>query len=202
MLSGYDKNGECAMKSEDYEVILDALDTTAIYVISEENHEMLYYNQRVKDVAPGVRKGMVCNELWAGKCDNCPLIEIGDKKKNSVTNYNDPFGKAVDIVAKRIIWKDTIPAFVITITPHQESASYSYHKIFRGNLTFDRYEVVKVPKEERNIHPYNTVRLSDCLNMLADDGYIHSEDEEKFREFVQLSHLREELHSGQKYACV
>lgn len=184
------------MKSEDYEVILDALDTTAIYVISEENHEMLYYNQRVKDVAPGVRKGMVCHELWAGKCDNCPLIEIGDKEKNSVTNYNDPFGKAVDIVAKRIIWKDTIPAFVITITPHQESASYSYHKIFRGNLTFDRYEVVKVPKEERDIHPYNTVRLSDCLNMLADDGYIHSEDEEKFREFVQLSHLREELHSG------
>ncbi len=44
------------MKSEDYEVILDALDTTAIYVISEERHEILYYNQRVRDVAPGVKK--------------------------------------------------------------------------------------------------------------------------------------------------
>lgn len=69
------------MKSEDYEVILDALDTTAIYVISEERHEILYYNQRVRDVAPGVKKGLVCHELWAGKCENCPLIGIGDKKR-------------------------------------------------------------------------------------------------------------------------
>ncbi len=59
----------------------------------------------------------------------------------------------MDITANRIMWKDRIPAFVIAITPHQESASYSYHRIFRGNLTFDRYEVVKVPKEERDIHP-------------------------------------------------
>lgn len=184
------------MKSEDYEVILDALDTTAIYVISEEHHEILYYNQRVKDVAPGVRKGLICHELWAGKCENCPLTGIGDRKKNSVTNFNDPFGKAVDITANRIMWKDTIPAFVIAITPHQESASYSYHRIFRGNLTFDRYEVVKVPKEERDIHPYNVVKMSDWLNMLADDGYIHSEDEEKFREFVKLSNLREGLRAG------
>ena len=95
------------MKSNDYELILDALDTTAIYVISEADHEILYYNQRVKSVAPNVTKGMVCHNLWAGKCDNCPLIGIGDKNKNSVTNYNDPFGKSVDIVANRIVWKDT-----------------------------------------------------------------------------------------------
>ncbi|XCP83517.1 response regulator [Roseburia hominis] len=184
------------MKSKDYELVLDALDTTAIYVISEERHEILYYNQRVKNVAPNVEKGMVCHKLWAGKCDNCPLNGIGDKKKNSVTNYNDPFGKAVDIVANRILWKDTIPAFVISITPHQESASYSYHKIFKGNLTLDRYEVVKVPVEERNTSLYKTVRISEWFGLLENGGYIHTEDVERFREFVQLSHLREELRAG------
>ena len=184
------------MKSKDYELILDALDTTAIYVISEEQHEILYYNQRVKTVAPTVRTGMVCHELWAGKCDNCPLIGIGDRKKNSVTNYNDPFGKAVDIVANRILWKDTIPAFVITITPHPESASYSYHKIFKGNLTVDRYEAVKVPEKEQNLPLYHAVRMSEWFDMLADGGYIHSEDVERFRKFTKLSYLKRELRAG------
>ncbi len=32
--------------------------------------------------------------------------------------------------------------------------------------------------------------------MLADDGYIHSEDEDKFREFVKLSNLKEGLRAG------
>ncbi len=186
------------MKSKDYELILDALDTTAIYVISEEHHEILYYNQRVKSVAPNIETGMVCHNLWAGngKCDNCPLIGIRDRKKNSVTNYNDPFGKAVDIAANRIVWKDTIPAFVITITPHQESASYSYHKIFKGNLTVDRYEIVKVPQEERNLPPYQAVRMSEWFGMLADGGYIYSEDVERFREFTRLSYLKKELLAG------
>lgn len=184
------------MKTKDYEMILDALDTTAIYVISEARHEILYFNQRVKHVAPGITKGMICHELWAGKCNNCPLNGMGDRQKNTVTNYNDPFGKAVDIVAKRIMWKDTIPAFVITITPHQESASYSYHKIVKGNLTLDTYEVVKLPKEERGEPAYQAATMSAWLNMLADSGNIHSEDIEKFRAFVQPDLLKEELRAG------
>ncbi len=190
------------MKSKEYELILDTLDTTAIYVISEERHEILYYNKRVKDISPDVAMGRVCHELWAEKCNNCPLIGIGDKKKNSVTNYNDPFGKAVDIVAKRILWEDTIPAFVITITPHQETASYSYYMIFRGNLTFDKYEIIKVPEEEKDIPPYQVVRMSEWLDMIVDGGYIYSEDVERFRKFVSLPYLKKELRAGKNVlAC-
>ncbi len=32
------------MEKREYETILDALQTTAIYVIREDNHEILYYN--------------------------------------------------------------------------------------------------------------------------------------------------------------
>jgi len=190
------------MKSKDYELILDALDTTAIYVISEECHEILYYNQRVKDVTPNVEKGKICHELWAGTCSNCPLIGIGDKKKNSVTSYDDPFGKAVDIVAKRILWKDTVPAFVIAITPHQEAASYSYHKIFKGNLTSDRFEIVKMPEEERNMPFFHASRMSECFDMIVDSGSIYGEDVERFRKFTRLSYLKKELHAGKNIlAC-
>ena len=49
----------------------------------------------------------------------------------------------MDITAVRTMWGDGIPAFVITITPHIEVANYTFHKIIRGNLTDDSYEVVK-----------------------------------------------------------
>ena len=161
------------MKTKDYELILDALDTTAIYVITEEHHEILYYNRRVKEVAANVKKGMVCHELWASSCSSCPLLAIGGKQKNSSIIYNGPFGKTVDITANRVLWKDTIPAFVITITPHQESASYSYHKIVKGNLTTQHYEVIKVAENERDNSCYNAVRLSDWFEMFIDLSLIH-----------------------------
>ena len=70
---------------------------TAVYVIREDNHKILYYNKRVREVAPNIEIGMVCHELWKGTCENCPLLYIGDKKEARTVNYDDPFGKAVEI---------------------------------------------------------------------------------------------------------
>jgi len=190
------------MKAKDYELILDALDTTAIYVISEEQQKILYYNQRVKEVAPDVERGMVCHELWGGSCSNCPLLGIGDRKRNSSIIYNGYFGKAVDITANRILWQDTVPAFVISITPHQETASHSYHKIVKGNLTTDSYEIVKMRENERDSSVNAAGCLSKRFDTFADSGYIYSEDVERFRRFSRLSHLKKELHSGKNVlAC-
>lgn len=185
-----------AVKTKDYELILDALDMTGIYVIREDNHEILYYNKRVKDVAPNIRLGMVCHEVWAGTCGNCPLLGIGNKKTNCSINYDDPFGKAVDITASRIVWEDTIPAFVISVSPHAEAASYSYHKILRGNLTLDQYEVMKVRDDENDTLSWNIPRLSAWLEMFADKGYIYEDDVDRYRNFIRLSYLKKELQSG------
>lgn len=184
------------MKTRDYEVILDALEMTGIYVIREDNHEILYYNQRVKEVAPEIREGTICHELWAGSCSNCPLLGIGNKKTNRSINYDDPFGKAVDITATRILWEDTTPAFVIAVSPHAETASYSYHKILKGNLTLDQYEVIKVQEEERGMTAGGILSLSAWLEMFADNGYVFEEDVERFRSFTKLSYLKKELRAG------
>lgn len=45
------------------EKILQALPSTGIFVIREDNHEILYYNRRIQEAAPHVRTGMVCHEL-------------------------------------------------------------------------------------------------------------------------------------------
>ena len=56
------------MEASNYEMLLDSLQATGVYVIREDNHQILYFNKRVKNVAPNIEMGMVCHELWAGSC--------------------------------------------------------------------------------------------------------------------------------------
>lgn len=100
------------------EMILDHLAGTGVYVVRQDDHRILYYNERVRQVTPSVELGMVCHELWAGACQNCPLKTIGDLPSHTCVNYDDPFGSIVDISATRIQWENTIPAFLISVSPH------------------------------------------------------------------------------------
>lgn len=109
------------MTTKDYKMILDSLQTTGVYAIREKSHEILYYNRHVEEVAPNIELGMVCHEIWSGSCDNCPLLHIGNKKEARSINYDDPFGKIVEITANRIMWDDSEPAFLIMVAPYTET---------------------------------------------------------------------------------
>lgn len=185
------------MKASQYEMILDSLQMTGVYVIREDNHAILYYNKRVQEVAPNIRKGMVCHELWQGTCTSCPLHHIGDQKEARSVNYDDPFGKVVEITATRLLWEDTIPAFVITVTPCAEVESYVYRKVLRGNLSTDSFMVVKADEEERQ-DMQQMVSLSEGIEGVALNGYIYEEDVERYRKFVKLDRMKEELKHGAK----
>ena len=116
------------------EKILQALPVTGIFIIREDNHAILSYNQRGPEVPPHVRTGMACQELGDHSCANCPLLTIGDRQTHQTICYNSPFGEIVDIRAVRTLWKDEIPAFIITVSPHVQAVSQTYHKIMRVNL--------------------------------------------------------------------
>ncbi|MDO5602756.1 MAG: ATP-binding protein, partial [Oscillospiraceae bacterium] len=103
-------------------MILDHLAGTAVYVIRQDDHRILYFNERVRQVTPEVKLGLVCHELWAGFCENCPLKTIGARSSHTCVNHDDPFGTAVDISATRIAWENTIPAFLISVSAHIKSA--------------------------------------------------------------------------------
>lgn len=130
------------MGSKEYEKILDAIPNTGIYVIREDNHEILYFNKRIKKMAPNVKKGMTCDRLWKNSCSNCPLLNIGDKQESQSINSDNVLG-TVDMEAKRMRWDGDIPVFVITLTPHMDEFSHVYRKILRVNLSQNSYEVVK-----------------------------------------------------------
>lgn len=191
------------MKTKEYELLLDSLQMTGVYVIREDNHEILYYNKHVKEVAPNIEEGMICHELWKGTCANCPLLHIGDKKTARSINYDDPFGKAVEITATRIFWEDTIPAFMIAVTPHAEAENYVYHKVLKGNLDHDTFNIVKADDQELQDMKGYMASLSGWLEGVALNGYIYEEDIERYRKFIQIDRLKEELKKGVKtLSCI
>lgn len=192
------------MEIKDYKMILDSMQLTGVYVIREDDHQILYFNKRMKEIAPGIETGIVCHELWPGSCANCPLLHIGDRKQNRSIGFDAPFGKMVDISANRIQWgEEEIPSFVLAISPHAETLSYTYDRILRGNLTTDRFEIIKsFPAEEADLIQ-DHIPLSEWLKQFIEKGYVYHDDIERFQNFIRLEYLREALKKGkEKLVCI
>ena len=154
-------------------------------MVREDNHEILYLNRRIKELAPHMREGMTCDRMWANSCLNCPLLNIGDRQESQSINNDNLLG-TVDMEARRMLWEDEIPAFMITLTPHLDEFSNIYRKILRVNLSRDSYEVVKSGAEEwaidsrkesfaawltanicRNIQKFPGTNFMDCAIVLC-----------------------------------
>ena len=189
------------MEASNYEMLLDSLQATGVYVIREDNHQILYFNKRVKNVAPNIEMGMVCHELWAGSCANCPLLDIGDKKENRTINYGDPFGDPVDIVATRILWQESIPAFMITVTPHAEISSLTYNIILKANLTKDSFGIVKMSEGEWKGMEGHCSSLSQYIAKFVELGKLYSADVDRVKTFMEVENLRKELKNNRMAIC-
>lgn len=175
------------MESRDYEKILNAMPETGVYVIREADHGILYFNKRVQEVSPEVRLGAACHDVWAGSCNCCPLLTIGDRMESRSVSYNDPYGGVVDITATRTVWQGTIPAFVVTVSPLMMAAGYTYRKILRIDLRRDRSDVLK--SDSGGWQP-GEGSLSGQLEEFARSGALHAEDVERFVAFTRLETLR------------
>lgn len=182
------------MDIKEYEKILNAVPTTGVFIIREDNHEILYYNKHVQEVLPQVRIGAVCHELGSYSCANCPLLTIGDKQENQTLSYNNPFGEIVNITAIRTIWEG-IPAFIITAAPHVQAINQAYHKILRVNLMEDTYEIVKMRPEDR-AYGYGTDAFSSWLGQFIYNGGIHPDDMHNFISFTRPEHLKKAWEEG------
>lgn len=175
------------LENQDYEKILNAMPGTGVYVIREEDHGILYFNKRVKEVSPEAAPGVPCHELWAGSCACCPLRTIGDRQESCSVSYNDPYGGVVDITATRTLWEGRIPAFVLTVAPRVDGGGYTYRKLLRLDLEEDVCDVLKSDGE--GWQPQNGP-LSVQLEALARSGDIHSEDRARFAAFIRPEELR------------
>ncbi|NBJ92436.1 hybrid sensor histidine kinase/response regulator [Parablautia muri] len=183
------------MDIRDYKKILDAITTSAVYVIREDDHGILYYNKRVKEVTPNVCVGACCHELWKECCANCPLLTIGDKEESRSVSNGSFFGDVVDITAARIRWADQIPAFIITVSPCKETVSGVYHKIMHVNLSTDTYDMVEMSSEKLMQESQKGV-FSDWTDWFIQNGGIYQDDVERFSNFIHPEKIQKAMQDG------
>ena len=71
------------MTAENLMNLLDSLTETSVYVIEEESHRLLYFNERCRRTGRGrAALGVRCHEVWPELCARCPLNGLGDKGSN------------------------------------------------------------------------------------------------------------------------
>lgn len=154
---------------------------TGIYVVREDNHQILYYNERTRQVVPHIALGVPCEEVFRGACTNCPLRSMGDRDGNAVVSHGNPFGDIVDISASRMLWNGEIPAFIITVSEHALSPREKEFLVERQNLYTAVSKVFPV------LISVNLTR--NTYSIMASEGLIsHGTDREgKFDELVSLA---------------
>jgi len=185
---------------QNYLNILDSMQETGVYVIREDNHQLLYLNRRVRSIAPNARVGMVCRQLWPENCWSCPLPVIGDRQESRSVCYDSPFGPAVDFVASRILWDGSVPAFSITMTPHAEASGYIYQHLLRANLTQNTCEPLQTVSDAAWS---GMDTLTGWAERFLACGSLHPEDVARVRAFVRLNHLRDGLRAGKNVlSCI
>lgn len=183
------------MESVDYEKILNAMPETGIYVIREDDHGLLYFNKRVREISPQARLGMPCDTVCAGSCGCCPLQTIEDRQESRSVGYHDAYGGVVDITATRTLWEGTTPAFILTVAPRVNHGGYSYRKILRVDLVQDSCDVLK--SDPDGWQPREGPFFAQ-LKQFAASGAIHPEDAERLIAFIQPQQLCSAIQAGSK----
>ncbi|MCI9175259.1 MAG: response regulator [Lachnospiraceae bacterium] len=146
-------------KISQLERVLDSITGASIFVTAQGSHEILYVNDRVKKMKHSIQPGDICEEVW--KCDrkHCPACSMEGKESRTITSYDVPFGKFVDISAVEVMWEDRIPAHVISVCSHaiekvdqgmelrrmqmQVALSQIYTMVISVNLTENTYFMVE-----------------------------------------------------------
>ena len=190
--------------------VLDHIGQTAIYVIRQDTHEILYFNRRVQEVTPEIRTGMICHDVWDGYCSSCPLKSIGEDETSESISYYDPFGPVVDIKATRMIWED-IPAYVISVSPHtstqkEQQVEADFQAMITSVLAlFGELLIVEVEsgeyvsyKADESMETIRTRRDFEKFNLEYGEKLIHPEDRPRFFEVFSLTNIRRQIHQGIK----
>ena len=195
------------MDGQNFFHILDSMQETGVYVIREDNHQILYMNQRVRSVAPSAQVGMDCRHLWPESCVSCPLLTIGDGQESRSVCYSSSFGQIVDLTASRIMWDGELPAFVITLTPHTEESSIHRQEVIRalGERNFGIYVInlddgsASPVRVEGEMQPIISKRAVDWEMVLlpAIWNQIHWEYREELEQRFSLDSLRRARDAGE-----
>lgn len=208
------------MEIKDYEMLLDSPQMAGVCVIGEGNHEVLYFNQRMKEIVPDIQVGMTLHELWQG----CPFRDMCDKKEERIVYERTSLGVPLEITVRKMPWEDT-PALAITAVVYEEpdSLAYRMEKVVRGmnekesrciinslsRLYFATYYVDLEKGNFRVVTQRDVV--GDMLGKREDyneglaaysHNFVHPHSREEYMEKMSLEKLRQTLDEEHPFVAV
>lgn len=77
-----------------------------------------------------------------------------------------------------------------------EMLSAIFYQILKLNLTEDTYTVFKGAGKTRLKLENASPKLSDCLNIMAEAGYIYKDDKEEYLRFCNVENLKKKMEDG------
>ncbi len=109
------KDAGAELSAAQYQSILDSFRVSAIYVISENDHRILYYNRKMKQLVPDVEVGKICYEVLPCDGEKCPVKQLIDKGITFFHRDDTAFGGDVEVFAIRLNWGDEIRAVLVSV---------------------------------------------------------------------------------------
>ncbi|KMZ55733.1 ATP-binding protein [Dorea sp. D27] len=108
------------MSADNLADLLDALTDMSVYVIEEETHRLLYFNERCRENGRGRAViGAKCHDVWPEVCACCPLKSLGDRTSCHIVCPDPLLHTTVDVTASRITWDGSVRAIAVTASPHR-----------------------------------------------------------------------------------
>lgn len=124
--------------TQDYKILLDSFINLGVVVIEESSKRILFYNRKIREASPLIEIGDDCQTILKLSCDNCPINNMGELATVHKTIYSELFGDFVELMARRIVWREHINAIMISIWPRSiESYSNPDFNIIKSILPPD-----------------------------------------------------------------
>lgn len=111
-----------SLTDEDYRALLNCFPNVGMYVVTEAEHRILFYNAMAKAARPVVNLGAVCYKVFTDgdePCSFCPIKKLGTRPC-AFDIHDDPYLGRICITVTRMLWHGKVPAILVRVYPHME----------------------------------------------------------------------------------
>ena len=87
-----------------------------VYVIDHKSCELLFVNEKTRNLVPHVKPGMLCHKVLMGReerCPNCPAHDLGPHDHQTANFYNEILDLRVRSDASAIRWSGRDAAMIV-----------------------------------------------------------------------------------------
>ncbi|NMP36714.1 MAG: sensor domain-containing diguanylate cyclase [Clostridiales bacterium] len=99
--------------------LFDSLPDTGIFVVSEREHKILFFNSFAVSAVPSLHQGALCEEIFGCRCcDRCPLTGTDEAECGKFVSFSSPIASPADVTISKIMWDDSIPAYLFVFSKH------------------------------------------------------------------------------------